>query len=60
MPAWARTMADLTPITHFIKVIRMIMLNGSGLADIKAELFYEILFAVGLNGWAIWNYKKTA
>jgi ABC-2 type transport system permease protein len=60
MPAWARTMADLTPITHFIKVIRMIMLNGSGLVDIKAELFYEILFAVGLNGWAIWNYKKTA
>ena len=59
MPAWARTIANLTPITHFIKVIRMIMLNGSGLADIKIELFYEFLFAVVLNGWAIWNYKKT-
>lgn len=59
MPAWARTIANLTPITHFIKVIRMIMLNGSGLADIKMELLYEILFAIVLNGWAIWNYKKT-
>ena len=59
MPAWARTIANLTPITHFIKVIRMIMLKGSGLADIKMELLYEILFAIVLNGWAIWNYKKT-
>lgn len=60
MPAWARTIANLTPITHFIKVIRMIMLNGSGWADIRMELFYELLFAVVLNAWAIWNYKKTA
>src|SRR6185437_6505556 len=59
MPAWARTIANLTPITHFIKVIRMIMLNGSGLGDIKMELLYEVLFAIVLNSWAIWNYKKT-
>ncbi len=59
MPAWARTIANLTPITHFIKVVRMIMLNGSGLADIKMELFYEVLFAIVLNSWAIWNYRKT-
>jgi len=59
MPAWARTIANLTPITHFIKVIRMIMLNGSGLGDIKMELLYEGLFAIVLNSWAIWNYKKT-
>jgi ABC-2 type transport system permease protein len=60
MPAWARIIADLTPITHFIKVVRMIMLKGSGLPDIKPELFYELAFAVVLNGWAIWNYKKTS
>ncbi len=59
MPAWARTIAALTPITHFIKVVRMIMLKGSGLSDIKTELGYEIIFAIVLNTWAIWNYKKT-
>jgi ABC-2 type transport system permease protein len=59
MPGWARTIANLTPITHFIKVVRMIVLKGSGLNDIKTELLYEILFAVVLNGWAIWNYRKT-
>ncbi len=59
MPAWARMIANLTPITHFIKVVRMIVLKGSGLNDIKIELLYEVLFAVVLNGWAIWNYRKT-
>ena len=59
MPAWARTIANLTPITHFIKVVRMIVLKGSGLNDIKTELLYEVLFAIVLNSWAIWNYRKT-
>jgi ABC-2 type transport system permease protein len=59
MPAWARMIANLTPITHFIKVVRMIVLKGSGLSDIKWELMYEGIFALVLNGWAIWNYRKT-
>jgi ABC-2 type transport system permease protein len=60
MPTWARTISNLTPITHFIKVVRMIVLKGSGFADIKIELLYEVLFAIVLNGWAIWNYRKTS
>ena len=59
MPYWARIMSNLTPVTHFIKVVRMIVLKGSGFADVKTELLYIALFAVGLNGWAIWNYRKT-
>ncbi|HRO44249.1 ABC transporter permease [Agriterribacter sp.] len=60
MPAWAKMIANLTPITHFIKVVRMIVLKGSGFADIRLEFFYMILFAIALNGWAIWNYRKTS
>ncbi len=60
MPSWARTIANLTPITHFVKVVRMIVLKGSGFADIKTEFLYQFLFAVVLNGWAILNYRKTS
>jgi len=60
MPAWARTISNLTPITHFVKVVRMIVLKGSGFADIKTEFLYQFLFAVVLNGWAILNYRKTS
>lgn len=59
MPNWARAISNLTPITHFIRVIRMIVLKGSGFADIKMEFMYEVLFAIILNGWAIFNYRKT-
>jgi len=60
MPAWARFISNLTPVTHFIKIVRMIMLKGSGLSDIKTELGYILAFGIILNGWAIWNYKKTS
>ena len=59
MPGWAKQMANLTPVTHFIKVVRLIVLKGSELAHVKMELLYITLFAIGLNGLAILNYKKT-
>jgi ABC-2 type transport system permease protein len=60
MPGWAKVIANLTPVTHFIKVMRMIVLKGSGLGDVQAELLYLLAFAVVLNGWAILNYRKTS
>ncbi|MEP7277749.1 MAG: ABC transporter permease [Bacteroidota bacterium] len=60
MPPWARTISNLAPITHFIKVVRMIILKGSGMADTSSELAYICGFAVVLNAWAIWNYRKTS
>lgn len=59
MPAWARTISRLTPVTYFVEVMRMIVLKGSTFSDIKWQFFTEIIFAVILNSWAIWNYKKT-
>jgi len=59
MPDWARQMSNLTPVTHFIKVVRLIVLKGSGLSQVKMELFYLIGFAIALNSFAIYNYKKT-
>lgn len=60
MPDWAITVSNFTPVTHFIKVVRLIVLKGAGFADVAIELFYIALFAVGLNGFAIWNYRKTS
>lgn len=59
MPDWARQMANLTPVTHFIKVVRLIVLKGSGLSHVALELSYLTGFAILLNGCAILNYKKT-
>jgi ABC-2 type transport system permease protein len=59
MPDWARRFSNITPVTHFITVVRLIVLKGSGLEQLKNELFYLVGFAVFLNGCAILNYRKT-
>jgi len=59
MPVWARIISNLTPVTHLIKVMRMIVLKGSRFADVELEFIYLLIFAFVLNGWAIWNYRKT-
>lgn len=60
MPDWARMLSNLTPVTHFIKVVRLIVLKGSSFAEVGIELVYLAAFAVVLNGLAIWNYRKTS
>ena len=60
MPGWARTMSGLTPVTHFITVVRLIVLKGSGFNEVKTEMLYLVGFAVFLNALAIFNYRKTS
>ena len=60
MPNWAYYIAKGIPVTYFIEVVRMIILKGSGFADIKYHFLIMVGFAVLLNGLAIWNYKKTS
>ncbi len=59
MPPWARVIAQSNPVTYFIQVLRMIVLKGSNFNDIKIHFLVITIFAIGLNGWAVFNYKKT-
>lgn len=60
MPDWAYFVAKCSPVTYFIEVVRMIVLKGSGLADIRYHFLVMFGFAALLNGAAILNYKKTS
>jgi ABC-2 type transport system permease protein len=59
MPPWAQKITLFNPAAYFIKVIRMIMLKGSGWEDIRYYFAIMLVFAVVVNGVAIWNYRKT-
>ncbi|MGN6510630.1 MAG: ABC transporter permease, partial [Chitinophaga sp.] len=59
MPLWAQKITLFNPVAYFVKVIRMVMLKGSGWADISYYLGVMLVFAVVLNGVAVWNYRKT-
>ena len=60
MPTWGYYIAKCSPVTYFIEVVRMIVLKGSGSADIYCHFLIIIGFAIFLNAWAILNYKKTS
>lgn len=60
MPAWAQIISKLNPVTYFIEVMRMVVLKGSGFANILPHIGAVTAFAVFFNAWAIMNYRKTS
>ena len=60
MPLWAQTFTKFNPVSYFIEVMRMVVLKGSSLYDIRNHLFIVFVFAVVLNSFAVWNYKKRS
>ncbi len=58
MPIWAQWFTKINPVSYFIEVMRMVVLKGSSLYDIRYHLLTVFCFGVVLNGFAVWNYKK--
>jgi ABC-2 type transport system permease protein len=60
MPVWAQWFAKINPVSYFIEVMRMVVLKGSTLYEIRKHLAAVFIFAVVLNGLAVWNYRKRS
>jgi ABC-2 type transport system permease protein len=60
MPEWAQAMTIPNPIAHFVTVMRLVLLKGSGWADIRYNFFVMIGLGVLFNALAVWTYRKTA
>jgi ABC-2 type transport system permease protein len=60
MPKWAQTITEFNPIKYFVQVMRMIMLKGASVIDILPQLSKTLLYAIIMNGLAVWSYKKTS
>lgn len=60
MPEWAKAITKLNPVAYFVEVIRMVVLKGSGFADISHHMLVMLVFGVVLNSWAIYSYKKRS
>jgi len=60
MPLWAQWLDKLDPIAYFIKIMRMIMLKGSGFSEIKIPLYSLMVYAAFSISLAVWRYKKVS
>ncbi len=58
MPEWAQAMTVPNPIAHFVEVMRLVLLKGSGFADIRYNFAVCVIIGVVMNGLAMLTYRK--
>jgi ABC-2 type transport system permease protein len=59
MPTWAQWIGEALPLTHYLRIVRSIMLKGSSLADLRYDavaLFVLMLFAMTI---AVTRFRRT-
>jgi ABC-2 type transport system permease protein len=59
MPGWAQALGEVFPLTHFLRIVRGIMLKGNGFAEIGQELWPIALFATAAMALGVKRYRRT-
>jgi ABC-2 type transport system permease protein len=59
MPIWAQWLGEGLPATHFLRVVRGILLKGNGLAEIWPDTWPLILFLFVSAGLALLRFRRT-
>ncbi|WP_157019337.1 ABC transporter permease [Mesorhizobium xinjiangense] len=59
MPGWAQLLGELLPLTHFLRVIRAVMLKGAGLQSIAPEIVWLVGFVVFFAAIALARFRRT-
>lgn len=59
MPDWAQNIGEILPLTHFLRIVRGILLKGNGVAEIVPDLwplalFFTVAFTLGIK-----RYRQT-
>ena len=58
MPKAARWIAEVLPLTHFLRLIRGVMLRGASLGDMWTDVLALVAFTGVMMGAAIWRFRK--
>ena len=59
MPVVFQWLGALLPLTHFLKVLRGILLKGVGVTELWQEMAVLVFFAAGLIALAVRRFQKT-
>ena len=59
MPAWAQAIGEALPITHFLRMVREIVLKGAGFSDIVGDLWPLMLILLVLASVALLRFRRT-
>ncbi|HWA92429.1 MAG TPA: ABC transporter permease [Rhizomicrobium sp.] len=59
MPVWAQWLGEVLPATHFLRVVRGILLKGNGWTEIWPDTWPLILFLFVAGGLALLRFRRT-
>ena len=59
MPDWAQWLGSLLPLTHFLLLVRGIMLKGNALPELVPQIWPILLFMLVVIGIGLRFYKRT-
>jgi ABC-2 type transport system permease protein len=59
MPDWAQYIGEVLPLTHFLRIVRGILLKGNGLGDVLPEVWPVALFAAVALVVGVTRYRQT-
>ncbi len=59
MPHWAQWIGEVLPLTHFLRIVRGVMLKGSTLVDLHVDFFAMTAFALAAVVVAMLQYRQT-
>ena len=59
MPGWAQTIGECFPLTHFLRIVRAVMLKGAELPAIAWEWSMLAVFIVLYAGFALTRFRRT-
>ena len=59
MPEWAQAIGNLLPLTHFLILVRGIMLKGNGIEMVMGQVWPILLFIAVVLGFGLKTFRKT-
>ncbi len=59
MPGWAQFIGQGVPATHFLRVVRKVMLKGGEVADVTGELWALVAILLVISAIAMLRYRQT-
>jgi len=59
MPGWAQWLGEIFPLTHFLRIVRAVMLKGATLPAVASEIGRLAVFVVLFSATALVRFRRT-
>jgi ABC-2 type transport system permease protein len=59
MPRWAQWIGEALPLTHYLRIVRGIMLKGADMADLRYDAFALAGLTLAAMAIAVTRFRRT-